>query len=72
MMYVKICLPDGNVEDSRLQLSDVDPYWITLDDLDGTRRRFEATDLFEALIAARRSFEERGCRLLCAGARRDV
>jgi hypothetical protein len=46
--------------------------WLEFRDFDGTLRRFEASDIFEALVAVRRSFEERGCRLLCAGARPDV
>jgi hypothetical protein len=69
MVSVKVLLPDGKIRVLAAEVSNGPPWWLAFRDLDGVPQRFEALDLFEALIAMRRSFEERGCRLLCAGAR---
>jgi hypothetical protein len=72
MVVVKVLSPGGATEELPVEVAKRRPWWLAFRDLDGVPRRFEALSLFEALIAMRRSFEERGYRLLCAGARPDI
>jgi hypothetical protein len=72
MVVVKVLSPDGATEELPVEVSERRPWWLAFRDPDGVTQRIEALDLFEALVAVRRSFEERGYRLLCAGSRPDI
>jgi hypothetical protein len=72
IVNLKVRLPDSTTRELTVERSVGSPSWLAFRDFDGTLRKFEAVDLFEALIAMRQELEGRGCRLLCAGARIDV
>jgi hypothetical protein len=72
MPDVKVRLQDSNIKELSIKVSKRPPWWLSYGDFDGTPQRIEELDLFGALVVLRGSFEERGCRLLCAGARRDA
>jgi hypothetical protein len=64
MEIIKARLPDGSARDIEIRVSEDAPWAIEFKRLDGTMRRIEAGDLFEALREMRRDFESAGC-LLC-------
>jgi hypothetical protein len=65
-------LPDGRTERVTLSPSPAPPWTLTFSGLGIRDREYRDEDLFDALIALRRELDAAGCRLLCAGARRDV
>lgn len=69
---IKALLPDGMIEEVTISPSSGPPWTLTFSGLGMLNQTFSGTDLFDALVALRRRLEAIGCRLLCAGARRDV
>jgi hypothetical protein len=68
---VKAQHPDGTLEESSIEVQQ--PEWkLVFSGAGMSYRPFVAQDLFGALIELRKVLEEKGIRLLCAGARRDV
>ena len=72
MFHIKVLLPDGATEHGVISPSSGPPWTLTFSGLGMVDQPFSGADLFDALIALRRRLEDLGCRLLCAGARRDV
>jgi hypothetical protein len=70
--HIKARLPNGTLRDFDIKVSDDAPWTLEFQNLDGTLRRLQARDLFEALREMREELEIVGCQLLCAGARPDV
>ena len=55
IVKVKVLFPDGTVKELTIETAPAPEAWLEFRDFDGTLRRFEASDLFEALTASRRS-----------------
>lgn len=64
--------PDGSLTVLEVSPTSTPPWALTVNGGDFHERRFVGDDLFGALIALRQDLEQRGGKLLCAGARRDV
>jgi hypothetical protein len=72
---LKILLSDGAIRDCVLDVSDSPPWVVALQnvgDQNWPSQRFEARDLFDAIMLLRLELERRGEQLLCCGARIDV
>lgn len=65
-------LSDGRIEECSITFSTVPPWRIVVNGLGFSGEEFEASDLFETLVALRTALDRRGIKLLCAGARVDV
>jgi hypothetical protein len=72
MESIKVRFADGTLREVRVKASADVPCTLEFQSTDGTVRRFEGPDLFEALRDMRAALESEGCQLLCAGARPDV
>ena len=70
--HMKAKLADGTLRGFHVKTSEDVPWSIEFQSGDGTARRFEARDLFEALQEMRTELECEGWQLLCAGARPDL
>jgi hypothetical protein len=64
--------PDGVIVNLRIEVSEHEPWRLSLTSPDGAIRQYQCSDLFESLLAMRRDLERAGFQLLCAGARPDV
>jgi hypothetical protein len=72
VQHVQARLPNGTLRDFDIEVSIRAPWTLVFQAFDGTIRRLQARDLFEALQEMRKELEIAGCQLLCAGARHDV
>jgi hypothetical protein len=70
--HVKVRLSDGTLKSLDVVVSDDAPWTLEFQSIDGSMRRLQALDLFEALREMRKDLECAGSQLLCAGARPDV
>jgi hypothetical protein len=71
-IIVKVQLPNETIEECEIEPSHSPPWRLVFSGAGMKRRLFQADDLFEALRGIRKELERTGCRILCAGARRDV
>jgi hypothetical protein len=71
-VQIKALLPDGSVVDTSAAHSSEYPWDITFNGLGILDYTVKGKDLFSALATLRKHIESLDCRLLCAGARRDV
>lgn len=72
ILTARILNPDGSIQGGLFRASINPPWELTFSGAGLVEQVFQGSDLFEALVALRVQLEIKGCRLLCAGARRDV
>lgn len=72
ILTARILNPDGSIHCGVFRTSVNPPWKLTFSGAGVVEQVFEGSDLFEALTALRVQLENKGFRLLCAGARRDV
>jgi hypothetical protein len=69
---VKVRLADGSVKELHLEVSKDDVWQMTLKDFEDIASPFKGSNLYRAMQAMREHLEDKGCQLLCVGARTDV
>jgi len=69
---LKVAHASGEIKEIILSISRGDPCVLEVEEVDGHRRRAEASDLFECLVRIRSDLEGDGAKVLCNGARLDA
>jgi hypothetical protein len=69
---IKIRHPDGTIEECSVEIAQGPQWKLVFSGAGHPQREFSNGDLFDALTSLRKTLEESGIQILCAGARRDV
>lgn len=69
---VLVKLPDEEICECIMTISEEEPWEINLDGAGYKNLRFNASDLFNAFIEMRKELENSGSIILCNGARKDI